>query len=151
MELKTSVFKKFDRNNLFQLSCSDCRERFHYMILLFVVCVRNLNQFDWDMSQFGPLVDFIVVFFVIEFFIDWIKHGFILKFNELSTEVYREYIMSLAHDMVKTKQDIVSHHVFSSTMNRDDNSALLVFARLSLTTQIYSVVVWDLFHCPFPV
>ncbi|CAF1565681.1 unnamed protein product, partial [Adineta ricciae] len=38
IELKHSVFKKFDRNNLFQLSCSDCRERFHYVILLFVVC-----------------------------------------------------------------------------------------------------------------
>ncbi|CAF1583432.1 unnamed protein product, partial [Didymodactylos carnosus] len=48
IELKHSVFKKFDRNNLFQLSCSDCRERFHYCILLFIVCVRNLDQFDWD-------------------------------------------------------------------------------------------------------
>ncbi|CAF2988836.1 unnamed protein product [Rotaria sp. Silwood2] len=108
IELKHSVFKKFDRNNLFQLSCSDCRERFHYVILLFVVCVRNLDQFNWDMSQFWPLIDFIVVVFVVEFFVDWVKHGFILKFNELSSEVYREYILSLAHDMVKTKQDIVS-------------------------------------------
>ncbi|CAF0897792.1 unnamed protein product [Rotaria sp. Silwood1] len=106
IELKHSVFKKFDRNNLFQLSCSDCRERFHYVILLFVVCVRNLDQFNWDMSQFWPLIDFIVVVFVVEFFVDWVKHGFILKFNELSSEVYREYTLSLAHDMVKTKQDI---------------------------------------------
>ncbi|CAF3150460.1 unnamed protein product [Rotaria socialis] len=106
IELKHSVFKKFDRNNLFQLSCSDCRERFHYVILLFVVCVRNLDQFNWDMSQFWPLIDFIVVVFVVEFFVDWVKHGFILKFNELSSEVYREYILSLALDMVKTKQDI---------------------------------------------
>ena len=108
IELKNSVFKKFDRNNLFQLSCSDCRERFHYVILLFVVCVRNLDQFNWDMSQFWPLIDFIVVVFVVELFVDWVKHGFILKFNELSSEVYREYTLSLAHDMVKTKQDIVS-------------------------------------------
>ena len=110
--MKHSVFKKFDRNNLFQLSCSDCRERFHYVILLFVVCVRNLDQFNWDMSQFWPLVDFIVVVFIVEFFVDWVKHGFILKFNELSSEVYREYTLSLAHDMVKTKQDIV-HYDFS--------------------------------------
>lgn len=59
------------------------------------------------MSQFWPLIDFIVVVFVVEFFVDWVKHGFILKFNELSSEVYREYTLSLAHDMVKTKQDIV--------------------------------------------
>jgi hypothetical protein len=60
------------------------------------------------MSQFWPLIDFIVVVFIVEFFVDWVKHGFILKFNELSSEVYREYTLSLAHDMVKTKQDIVS-------------------------------------------
>jgi hypothetical protein len=59
------------------------------------------------MSQFWPLIDFIVVVFVVEFFVDWVKHGFILKFNELSSEVYREYTLSLAHDMIKTKQDIV--------------------------------------------
>lgn len=59
------------------------------------------------MSQFSSLIDFIVVVFVVEFFVDWVKHGFILKFNELTSEVYREYILSLAHDMVKTKQDIV--------------------------------------------
>jgi transmembrane anterior posterior transformation protein 1 len=29
VELKGSVFKKFDKNNLFQLTCSDVRERFH--------------------------------------------------------------------------------------------------------------------------
>ena len=64
------------------------------------------------MSQFWPLIDFIVVVFVVEFFVDWVKHGFILKFNELSSEVYREYTLSLAHDMVKTKQDIVCYVVF---------------------------------------
>ena len=116
--MKHSVFKKFDRNNLFQLSCSDCRERFHYVILLFVVCVRNLDQFNWDMSQVWPLIDFIVVVFVVEFFVDWVKHGFILKFNELSSEVYREYTLSLAHDMVKTKQDIVSSLSFNESWIR---------------------------------
>jgi len=29
VELKGSVFKKFDKNNLFQVACSDVRERFH--------------------------------------------------------------------------------------------------------------------------
>jgi hypothetical protein len=64
------------------------------------------------MNQFWPLIDFIVVVFVVEFFVDWVKHGFILKFNELSSEVYREYTLSLAMDMVKTKQDIVSGIIF---------------------------------------
>lgn len=132
--MKHSVFKKFDRNNLFQLSCSDCRERFHYVILLFVVCVRNLDQFNWDMSQFWSLIDFIAVVFIVEFFVDWVKHGFILKFNELSSEVYREYTLSLAHDMIKTKQDIVWKLVFLLM------KFLIILFRLYQIIQIYLAV-----------
>ncbi|KAK2572456.1 Transmembrane anterior posterior transformation protein 1-like protein [Acropora cervicornis] len=37
VELKGSVFKKFEKNNLFQMACSDIRERFHYIILISIV------------------------------------------------------------------------------------------------------------------
>uniref|UniRef100_T1H3U6 Uncharacterized protein n=1 Tax=Megaselia scalaris TaxID=36166 RepID=T1H3U6_MEGSC len=40
VELKGSVFKKFDKNNLFQLTCSDVRERFHLSVLLFIVVIQ---------------------------------------------------------------------------------------------------------------
>lgn len=41
--------------------------------------------------------------FLSEFFIDWIKHGFILKFNNISSEVYNEFRINLAVQMIKTK------------------------------------------------
>ena len=70
VELKGSVFKKFDRSNLFQVpstqliivrwlmiylcpifnqnlvqvSCSDVRERFHLFALLFVVVVQTMKE-----------------------------------------------------------------------------------------------------------
>lgn len=47
MELKASVFKKFDKNNLFQVSCSDVRERFHLFALLFVVVVQTMKEYGW--------------------------------------------------------------------------------------------------------
>ena len=47
MELKGSVFKKFDKNNLFQVSCSDVRERFHLFALLFVVVVQTMKEYGW--------------------------------------------------------------------------------------------------------
>ena len=51
VELKASVFKKFEKHNLFQMSCSDVRERFHLLFLLMVVGVRNLTEFSWNMGR----------------------------------------------------------------------------------------------------
>lgn len=47
VELKGSVFKKFDKNNLFQVSCSDVRERFHLFVLLFIVVLQTMREYSW--------------------------------------------------------------------------------------------------------
>lgn len=48
MEIKGAVAKRFNRQNLFQVACFDLRERFHYVVLLSFVCLRNLSEVDWD-------------------------------------------------------------------------------------------------------
>ena len=45
--MKGSVFKKFDQRNLYQVSCSDVRERFHLFALLFVVVVQTMKEYGW--------------------------------------------------------------------------------------------------------
>ena len=54
VELKGSVFKKFDKNNLFQVSCSDVRERFHLFALLFVVVVQTMKEYGWREGELRP-------------------------------------------------------------------------------------------------
>jgi hypothetical protein len=56
VELKGSVFKKFDKNNLFQVSCSDVRERFHLFALLFIVVVQTMKEYGWKEGNFLPYV-----------------------------------------------------------------------------------------------
>ena len=53
VELKGSVFKKFDKNNLFQVSCSDVRERFHLFALLFVVVLQTMKEYGWREGKFA--------------------------------------------------------------------------------------------------
>ena len=53
VELKGSVFKKFDKNNLFQVSCSDVRERFHLFSLLFIVVVQTMKEYGWKEGKKG--------------------------------------------------------------------------------------------------
>ncbi|XP_018325730.1 protein TAPT1 homolog isoform X2 [Agrilus planipennis] len=109
VELKGSVFKKFDKNNLFQVSCSDVRERFHLVILLLVVTLQTMKEYSWKSERFWVLLPDCVVVLVAEIFVDWIKHAFITRFNELQLDVYRDYTTSLAYDMAQTRQK----HAFS--------------------------------------
>ena len=43
-----------------------------------------------------------------ELLVDWIKHAFITRFNEVSAEVYKDYTIHLAYDLAQTKQANVS-------------------------------------------
>ncbi|XP_014669810.1 PREDICTED: transmembrane anterior posterior transformation protein 1 homolog [Priapulus caudatus] len=104
VELKGSVFKRFERNNLFQMSVSDVRERFHYHALLFVVMMRNMTEFAWNADHFWVLIPDMIVVLVAELFVDWLKHAFITKFNEIPAEVYREFTTSLAYDMTTSRR-----------------------------------------------
>lgn len=109
VELKGSVFKKFDKNNLFQLTCSDVRERFHLSVLLFIVMIQTMKEFDWSVTQFCVMLPDCFSVLLTEILIDWIKHAFITRFNELPEYIYREYTTSLAYDMTQTRQK----HAFS--------------------------------------
>lgn len=109
VELKGSVFKKFDKNNLFQLSCSDVRERFHLTILMLIVLIQTMKEFSWKTDQFLVMIPDCMYVMLTELFVDWIKHAFITRFNEIPVDVYREYTTSLAYDMTQTRQK----HAFS--------------------------------------
>ncbi|KAJ3231861.1 hypothetical protein HDU81_003474 [Chytriomyces hyalinus] len=41
IEIKGSVFKRFERENLFQLSCADIVERFQLSVFILIICLRN--------------------------------------------------------------------------------------------------------------
>ncbi|CAI8013719.1 Transmembrane anterior posterior transformation protein 1 [Geodia barretti] len=111
VELKGSVFKKFERSNLFQMSCSDIRERFHYVVLLGLVSVRNLAQFNWDPSYLHEVAPVLLLVLVSEVFVDWTKHAFITKFNDISPDVYQEYRSILAKDLASSQhQQAKSDH-----------------------------------------
>lgn len=104
VELKGSVFKKFERNNLFQMSCSDIRERFHYIILISIVALRNLTEFNWNLDHLYVICPYLFAVLSSEYFVDWIKHAFITKFNNIPVEVYCEYRALLAEDATSSRQ-----------------------------------------------
>uniref|UniRef100_A0A674N182 Transmembrane anterior posterior transformation 1 n=1 Tax=Takifugu rubripes TaxID=31033 RepID=A0A674N182_TAKRU len=104
VEIKGSVFKKFGKNNLFQMSNSDIKERFTNHVLLLIVCLRNMEQFSWKPDYMWGLVPDVIMVIISEVAVDVVKHAFITKFNDISADVYSEYRASLAFDLVSSRQ-----------------------------------------------
>jgi len=111
VEIKGTVFKKYDKNNLFQISCADVRERFVTFILMLVVLLRNMQQYSWSHEQFCELFPNMFYVILCEHFIDWFKHAFVVKFNNISIESYKEFRATLAYDVASSRRkDTVSDH-----------------------------------------
>ncbi|CAB62802.1 Protein TAPT1 homolog [Caenorhabditis elegans] len=103
VELKGSVFKKFAKANLFQMACSDVRERFHIFALLFVVMIRNMTAVNWNIDSFTEMIPDIIMVVGCEYFVDWLKHAFITKFNEINAEVYKDFTITIAFDVIRSR------------------------------------------------
>ncbi|XP_028391533.1 transmembrane anterior posterior transformation protein 1 homolog [Dendronephthya gigantea] len=103
VELKGCVFKKFEKNNLFQMSCADIRERFYYVVLVSLVALRNMHELQWNLDHLYELIPSLALLLSSEMFVDWIKHAFITKFNCISSEVYREYRALLSLDATTSR------------------------------------------------
>ncbi|KAJ7594586.1 eukaryotic membrane protein family-domain-containing protein [Mycena floridula] len=118
VEIKGSVFKKFEKDNLFQITCADIVERFTLALMLCVVAFRNLielsgSEFDfaggfvlpksfgwfrgnnvlWTISY--PVLSVMIS----EMLVDWLKHAFITKFNHIRPSVYERYTDVLCRDL----------------------------------------------------
>ncbi|XP_078534572.1 transmembrane anterior posterior transformation protein 1 homolog [Lissotriton helveticus] len=104
VEIKGSVFKKFEKNNLFQMSNSDIKERFTNYVLLLIVCLRNMEQFSWNPDHLWVLFPDVCMVIASEIAVDIVKHAFITKFNDITADVYSEYRASLAFELVSSRQ-----------------------------------------------
>ncbi|XP_025191726.1 protein TAPT1 homolog [Melanaphis sacchari] len=111
IEFNGNVFKKFNNTALFQLSCNDIRERFHLFILLLIVVVQTIKEYQWTSESFYELMLNCTYVMMLEIIIDWMKHAFIIRLNEINVSVYSDYVLSFANDAVQSyNKKAVSDH-----------------------------------------
>lgn len=123
VEIKGSVFKKFEKDNLFQITCADIVERFQLALMLVSIAIRNLIELssaELDLSSdasfglpvaykafrfisgrhiIGPVLAPVLSVLASELCVDWLKHAFITKFNHIRPTVYERYIDVLCRDL----------------------------------------------------
>lgn len=104
MEVKSAVFKKFDRENLFQLACADAVERFVLLTFGSIIALRNWSEYGFAVfgvpeEVWSRVVVPIVMLLGSEVVVDVLKHAFITKFNSIPPMVYSIYAQSIANDL----------------------------------------------------
>jgi len=140
-EIKTSVFKKFDRQNLFQLACSDVVERFKLTLFLLLVLLLNVCQ-DGSSEMFREFVKVAAIVLFGEFLADWVKHSFITKFNRIKSTVYDDYALVLAGDLTGIGHENVNldhHHAIVKRVGLAQIPLFVVMVRFCLEAAKVSV------------
>ncbi|KAK2828959.1 hypothetical protein FQN49_007233 [Arthroderma sp. PD_2] len=149
VEIKSTVFKKFEKENLFQLTCADVVERFQLWLMLIIIASRNfvetggfklgnvltpqstaatstnsttafrpstsilpqsftllipssvfssLSSVNSILPAIGHLLAPFLVVLGSEMVVDWLKHSYISKFNNLKPAMYGRFLDILAKD-----------------------------------------------------
>ncbi|EGD95048.1 hypothetical protein TESG_02543 [Trichophyton tonsurans CBS 112818] len=149
VEIKSTVFKRFEKENLFQLTCADVVERFQLWLMLIIIASRNfvetggfklgnsltsqssaatttnsttafrpstsilpqsftllipssvfssLSSVNSILPAIGHLLAPFLVVLGSEMVVDWLKHAYISKFNNLKPAMYGRFLDILAKD-----------------------------------------------------
>ena len=106
VELKGNVFKKCEKENLFQVACSDVVERFQVSVYLSIVAVQFIfvQKVDFTFSQLFELGQSFALILASELCVDWVKHAFVIKFNRISPDVYGSFVQNLCAAPYGAKQ-----------------------------------------------
>lgn len=117
LELKSNVFKKYTKAQLFQIASSDIVERFHLTLFILVILIANVSNLVWH-SAWNWLVQaaqLSIILVSLEILVDWIKHSCMVKFNSFPVSVYRQFFDVLcadfAHGTVASRMHDAPHAV----------------------------------------
>ncbi len=72
----------------------------------------DVYQIDLFTEHLWVLIPDVLMVLTCEFLVDWVKHAFIVKFNEIPVEVYKEYTVSIAYDLAASRHKNVSKMYF---------------------------------------
>ena len=127
VEIKTTVFKRFEKETLFQLACADVVERFQLGVVLGTIGLRNLMELSGASAMggtgaLGPLptsfevypyvnvlfrtLNPVLTVLISEVLVDWLKHAFIAKQNHIRPAVYGRFVDVLCRDILPPQSSV---------------------------------------------
>ncbi|KAI4216914.1 MAG: hypothetical protein LQ351_000863 [Letrouitia transgressa] len=170
VEIKSTVFKKFEKENLFQLTCADIVERFHLWLMLTIIALRNVIE-TGGFSGFGgsgsghdgsssilpssftllpswtginQVMGPYIIVLGSEMLVDWFKHCYITKFNNTKREIYGRFFDCLA-------KDYYSNAFADQNLTRRLGLAVIPLSCLFIRASVQTYHMFLATHMPLPI
>ncbi|CAH8386531.1 unnamed protein product [Eruca vesicaria subsp. sativa] len=136
-EIKSSVFKRFSKDNIHALVYADSVERFH--ISAFLVSVLAQNILEAEGPWFGNFIYNASMVFFCEMMIDIIKHSFLAKFNDIRPIAYSEFLQDLCEQTLNIRPE-----------DRKTNLTFVPIAPACVVIRVLTPVYAAHLPCPLP-
>lgn len=168
VEIKSTVFKKFEKENLFQITCADVVERFQLWLMLTIIASRNIVETGSLMPTSSSSDDFSAAFlpkaftlevvpflsgqvigpyFIVlgsEMLVDWLKHAYITKFNMIKPAIYGRFLDVLC-------KDYYSNAFATQDLTRRVGLPVIPLACLFIRASIQTYHMFLATHMPSPL
>jgi hypothetical protein len=181
VEIKGTVFKKFEKENLFQLTCADVVERFQLWLMLLIIAMRNIVEvgglnmgsgsassgstttfssnstttplqstsilpqaFSMFPTGFGQIFGPFVTVIGSEMIVDWVKHAYISKFNNIKPSLYGRFLDVLA-------KDYYSHAFADQNLTKRLGLPVLPLSCLFIRASVQTYHMLIATHMPLPI
>jgi Eukaryotic membrane protein family len=169
VEIKGAVFKKIEKQNLFQLTCADVVERFQLWLMLLIIAMRNMvevgslnisisssldsaatataqpaNIASNSLSLTGQVLGPFLMVLGSEMVVDWIKHAYIDKFNDTKPAIYSRFLDIMA-------ADYYSNAFGDQNLTKRIGLPVLPLACLFIRTTIQTYHMFLATHLPLPL
>ncbi|KXT14358.1 hypothetical protein AC579_2763 [Pseudocercospora musae] len=184
VEIKSAVFKKFEKENLFQMTCADVVERFQLLLMLLIIALRNVVEVGGlsisltsafadtttPIESMGgnstsvPLVSGFVIpkaftllpkwtgqvlgpFLIVlgsEALVDWCKHAYITKFNNVKPNIYGRFLDVMA-------KDYYSHAFADQNLTKRLGLPVIPLSCLFIRAVVQTYHMFLAIHMPAPI
>ena len=172
VEIKSTVFKKFEKENLFQLTCADVVERFQLWLMLMIIASRNIietgglsigngepitssssafrgssvlpKSFTMLPEWTGQVMGPFFLVLGSEMLVDWVKHAYITKFNNTKPAIYGRFLDVLA-------KDYYSNAFADQNLTRRLGLPVIPLACLFIRASVQTYHMFLATHMPFPL
>jgi len=99
-EIKVYVFKKVDTKILYDFTCRDTNERAQQLIYFLYIIILNNRYVTNDHN----LMHRILLTFLAEFFVDWLKHFLMNALYKIPPQIYLNYRYILSKMYINSKE-----------------------------------------------
>ena len=116
-------------------------------MFLITIAIHNMNDMAWyiPVTWISQTVKLFSLIIAVEYIIDWIKHCFVTKFNNVSYECYPQFLAFLRYDALCNSPCANKVQIFGKYISQTKRIGFVPLPLACITTRLLYTILPDIF------